>query len=379
MHELMQRRGSKLDRMRELEASFGHPTRAYRKIHVAGTNGKGSVTTKIASALTQLGYKTGLYTSPHIVSFHERIKIDGKMISVEEASFFLSKILEISREATFFEVITMLAFLYFQSKNVDFAVIETGLGGTLDPTNVIAPELSVITSISYDHMNVLGNTLEEIAENKAGIIKPNTGVVLSFRAALAPVFKKAFQERAPMYILPKTHDWMEENTEIAKKAISILFPMAEPLDFSALPPCRFEIVEKEGLPIVFDIAHNIDGLEKLFTKLEETFPTRPVFAIFGMSHDKDIKTIAPFLKSKAQEIYPFDIDNPRIMRRRDLADVLETEWEDLNAFLECAKRENGVVVVAGSAYIMKDVKEAVFPLLQPLLQSQDLEKCGEFR
>ncbi len=360
MHDLMQKRGSKLDRMKELDAAFGSPSRDYRKIHVAGTNGKGSVATKVASALTQLGYRTGLYTSPHITTFHERIQIDGKMISFDDASFFLTKILEMSREATFFEVVTLLAFLYFQSKKVDFAVIETGLGGTLDPTNVITPELSVITSISYDHMNILGSTIEEIAANKAGIIKPNTGVVLGYRAALQPVLRQAFQEKAPVYILPPNEDWMDENTQIAKKVVSLLFPTAAELDFSALPPCRFEIFDKEGLPLIFDIAHNEDGLAKLFTKVRATFPERKIFTIFGIAQDKCVEFAIPFLKVNSFEIYPFDIENPRIMRRDDLANLLETKWNNLDKFLELAREENGVVVVTGSAYIMHEAKEAVF-------------------
>ena len=364
MHNLVEKRGSKLDRMKELDLAFGMPSRDYRKIHVAGTNGKGSVSTKIASALTALGYKTGLYTSPHINTFHERVQIDGKMISVEEASFFLTKILEISKDATFFEVLTMLAFLYFQTKNVDFAVIETGLGGTLDPTNIINPELSVITSISFDHMNLLGSTLDEIAENKAGIIKPNTGVVLGYRAALDPVLKKAVLERSPIYILPPEADWIEENTNIAKKAVSLLFPSAQNLDFSILPPCRFEILERDGLPIIFDIAHNEDGLKKLFSKLEKTYPGRKIFTIFGMSQDKCIDFAIPFLKNRAAEIFPFDVENPRIMRRADLANLLDSTWDDLDNFIKLADAKNGIVLITGSAYIMQAAKEAIFkPLL----------------
>ncbi len=360
----MQKRGSKLDRMKELDAFFGSPSRDYRKIHVAGTNGKGSVSTKIASALSQQGFKTGLYTSPHIQTFHERIQIDGKMISVVEASFFLSKILEASKEATFFEVVTMLALLYFQSRKVDFAVIETGLGGTLDPTNIIRPELSIITSISYDHMDILGHTLNEIAENKAGIIKLNTPVLLGYRASLPSVLQKVFQEKSPLYIMPPVDDWMEENTQIAKKAISLLFPTAQDLDFSILPPCRFEVVERDGLPIIFDIAHNQDGLEKLFDKVQKSYPNRKMFIIFGMSQDKCVDFALPFLKNLPAEIFPFDVENPRIMRREDLASLINSKWDSLEDFLELADKEEGIVVVTGSAYIMQAAKDSIFLLPQ---------------
>jgi dihydrofolate synthase/folylpolyglutamate synthase len=346
--------------MLELDTAFNFPHKSYKTIHVAGTNGKGSVTTKIASALTQLGFKTGLYTSPHIDTFHERIQINGEMISNEDASFFLNKILEISKEITFFEALTMLAFLYFQKKQVDFAVIETGLGGTLDATNVILPELSVITSISYDHMNILGNSLNEIAENKAGIIKQNTGVVVGYRAALEPVLRKAFEEKAPLYILPPKSDWVEENTEIAKKVVSLLFPMAKPLDYTILPPCRFEILENDGLTYIFDIAHNQDGLEKLFERVHKFYPDQKVFVIFGTCKDKSIDFAIPFLKKHAEEIFPFDIENPRIMRRSDLAAIIGSNWENLELFTALARKENGIVLITGSAYIMAEAKERLF-------------------
>lgn len=352
----MQRRGAKLETMRELEASFQFPSNSFRKIHIAGTNGKGSVSTKIASALTQLGYKTGLYTSPHIHTFHERIQIDGQMISKDDASFFLTKILEISREATFFEIITMLAFLYFQSKKVDFAVIETGLGGTLDATNIIMPELSIITSISYDHMHILGNSLEEIAENKAGIIKPNTPLILGYRAALTPILKKAIDEKSPFYVLPPESDWIEENTNIAKKAITHLFPNAKDLDYSLLPPCRFEVVESDHLTYIFDIAHNQDGLEKLFERVLKIYPDRKIFTLFGACKDKCADLPVPFLKNHSDEIFPFDIENPRLMRREELGAILDSDWKNLDLFIDLAKKESAIVVVTGSAYIMADAK-----------------------
>ena len=262
--------------MHNLDLAFGSPWKSYKTIHVAGTNGKGSVSTKIAFALSQLGFKTGLYTSPHIETFHERIQIDGKMISFEDAEYFLVKILEVSREATFFEVMTMLAFLYFQSKEVDYAVIETGIGGTLDPTNILIPVLSVITSISYDHMAILGDTLDEIASNKAGIIKQRTPVVISSRANFDSIYKKAFQENAPLHVAEASDDWCKENTEIAKKVISLLFPGHPSLDFSALPPCRFEIHNYGGIPLIFDIAHNKDGFKKLFQKIENAYPDKKI-------------------------------------------------------------------------------------------------------
>ena len=306
-------------------------------IHIAGTNGKGSVSTKIASALTQLGYKTGLFTSPHLVSFHERIQINGVPISEEAASTFPL------RGDHFFERWMWLALDYFSQEKVDFAVIETGLGGTYDQTNFIQPILSVITSISFDHRSVLGNTLDEIAENKAGIIKPKTPVVISHRAALKPVLQKAFQESSPLHILPPVDDWMEENTALSKKAISLLFPI-EGLDFSALPPCRFESCRIGPLHCLFDIAHNEDGLRRLFARLRAFYPDKPLHVIFGLSKDKDPICI-DIVKAHATTIYYISTENPRLrpFPKRDLGEFLE--------------QVNGLVVVTGSAYIMHQARQ----------------------
>ena len=364
--------------MHNLDLAFGSPWKSYKTIHVAGTNGKGSVSTKIASALSQLGFKTGLYTSPHIETFHERIQIDGKMISFEDAEYFLVKILEVSREATFFEVMTMLAFFYFQSKEVDYAVIETGIGGTLDPTNILIPVLSVITSISYDHMAILGDTLDEIASNKAGIIKQRTPVVISSRANFDSIYKKAFQENAPLHVAEASDDWCKENTEIAKKVISLLFPGHPSLDFSALPPCRFEIHNYGGIPLIFDIAHNKDGFKKLFQKIENAYPDKKIFSIFGMSQDKCVEFAISFLKAKSAAILPIDTDNTRLMRKADLNVLLGQKERGIEEFLQLAKKEEGVLVVTGSAYIMHPAKKLLnLSHIQSAQSNQALEKCCE--
>jgi dihydrofolate synthase / folylpolyglutamate synthase len=157
-----------------------HPEHSFRSIHIAGTNGKGSVSHLLASVLQAAGYKTGLYTSPHLKDFRERIRINGKMIPKDEVISFVDAYQSHFEkiEPSFFEWTVGLAFHYFKKKKVDIAVIETGLGGRLDSTNVITPELSVITNISYDHMNLLGNSLEKIAKEKAGIIKKNVPVII---------------------------------------------------------------------------------------------------------------------------------------------------------------------------------------------------------
>lgn len=345
-----------LERMEAMDRAFGFPSKCFRSVHVAGTNGKGSVTTKIAKGLTCCGHKTGLYTSPHINTFRERIKVDGQMISVGAVDEYLNQIFLFSVEVTFFEVMTMLAFLHFRKEKVGFAVIETGLGGKYDATNIIQPNLTVITNISFDHTQILGNTLEEIAENKAGIIKSETPVVLGNRAALRPMFRAAFKLRSPLHIVRPVFDWMEENEAIAKRALTVLsIPHAAKIP--DVPPCRFEIIEREGVTYLFDIAHNPDGMEKLFDKLKRTFPERSYSVIFSMSAGKEVSTAVRTIERYTCSIFPFDSGTPRLLRKPQLEEILGRGVdESLEVFLAKAKERGDVIVVTGSAYIMKELK-----------------------
>src|SRR5580658_8362588 len=185
-----------------LSAFIGNPERRFKSVHVAGTNGKGSTSHMLAAIFQEAGYKTGLYTSPHLKDFRERIRVNGQLISEDFVVDFVDRIRPVSEaiDPSFFEVTVAMAFDYFARNNVDIAVVEVGLGGRLDSTNVITPDLSVITNISYDHMNLLGDTLPAIAAEKAGIIKPNVPVVIGEHDPLtAPVFEqKAARENAPL-------------------------------------------------------------------------------------------------------------------------------------------------------------------------------------
>src|SRR5215510_1155444 len=181
--------------IQKLSDFLGDPHKRFKSIHIAGTNGKGSVSHMLASILQTAGYKTGLYTSPHLKDFRERIKIDGEMVSKEFIVDFTEQIKIISEkiEPSFFEITVAMAFEYFVEEEVDIAVIETGLGGRFDSTNIITPELSVITNIGWDHMNILGDSLEKIAFEKAGIIKQNTPIVVG---EVIPETEKLFNEVA---------------------------------------------------------------------------------------------------------------------------------------------------------------------------------------
>src|ERR1700722_8747288 len=186
----------------QLTEYIGNPQTKFKSVHIAGTNGKGSTSHMLAAIFQTAGYKTGLYTSPHLKDFRERIKVDGKMIDEAFVMDFVEKIrpLADSIDPSFFEVTVIMAFDYFAQQEVDIAIVEVGLGGRLDSTNIILPELSVITNISYDHMNLLGDTLPAIAGEKAGIIKKGVPVVIGeYQQETAPVFQqKAGLENAPL-------------------------------------------------------------------------------------------------------------------------------------------------------------------------------------
>ena len=197
-----------LNNIIELDEILKHPHKNFKTIHVAGTNGKGSVSNLLAAVLQSAGYKTGLFTSPHLKDFRERIRVNGKMISEKHITTFVSKHQKHfdKLQPSFFEWTVALAFDYFKKQKVDIAIIEVGLGGRLDSTNIITPQLSVITNISYDHMNLLGNTLQKIAGEKAGIIKKNIPVVIGeTQKNSSNVFvAKAKKEKAKIYFADNT-------------------------------------------------------------------------------------------------------------------------------------------------------------------------------
>ena len=317
-----------LGRMRALMDYLGNPQEAYPIIHVAGTKGKGSTSALMASALTAAGYKTGLYTSPHLQDYVERIQIDGQPIPharlvelVEEVKPAVAKIPAL----TTFEITTALGLLYFARQKVDAAVIEVGLGGRLDATNVVTPRVSVITSLSYDHMAVLGNTLTLIAGEKAGIIKPGIPVVSSPQPeeALAVLEKVAAERNAPLTLVGRDVPFKPMEHSLDGQTLAILNPSQEPYPksvilripllgahqvvnaataYTALQasglnlseedirrgfadvrwPCRFEIVRREP-PVVLDSAHNLDSSRNCARRWMITFPGRPVIWIFGHS------------------------------------------------------------------------------------------------
>lgn len=350
----------------ELCETLGNPHRKFRSIHIAGTNGKGSVSHMLASILMSCGYKTGLYTSPHLRDFRERIRINGQMISEEFVTMFTERMMpEIDRvEPSFFEITVAMAFDYFAVKTVDVAVIETGLGGRLDSTNIITPELSVITNIGWDHMNILGDTLPKIASEKAGIIKPGIPAVIGeFDPLTAPVFiDKAAREEAPMVfaedvwksdryrhqdgllIVDAHRNGSEERISCTldlpgiyqvKNLLTILsaidqlrsvgWNLPEEKVLEGLKDAgrrtglrgRWEQIRSRPRLIV-DVAHNPPGMQLLKEQINIT-PHHRLHIILGMVKDKDVDAVLKLLPEGA--LYYFTRAGiPRAMPEEELAE-----------------------------------------------------------
>lgn len=346
-----------------------NPHKKFKSIHIAGTNGKGSVSHMLAAVLQTAGYKTGLYTSPHLKDFRERIKIDGKEVSEEFVINFTEKIKPLIEQIqpSFFEITVAMAFDYFAEQQVDIAIIEVGLGGRLDSTNIITPELSVITNIGYDHMNMLGNTLEAIAGEKAGIIKEKIPVVIGeYNTITAPVFlNKAKEKNAPISFANKKRnipDWQWKNHELIAEAAeehktdrkhfhldltgiyqtknlltvleacSLLHDMGwktgEHIIQKALPHVkkltglhgRWEIIHHNPV-VILDVGHNEDGIKQIVQQLELT-PHKNLHIILGMVKDKEIGKVLSLLP-KSAEYYFTQAAIPRALD----AEALKAEGE----------------------------------------------------
>lgn len=328
----------RIDRICEI---LDHPERKFKSIHVAGTNGKGSVTNLLASILFKAGYKVGLYTSPHFKDFRERIKVNGKCISKEAVISFVQSLKNTELlEPSFFEYSTAMAFDYFNREQVDFAIIETGLGGRLDSTNIIVPELSIITSISMDHMDFLGNTLEAIAGEKAGIIKPEIPVVVSAESeaeVLEVFYSKAAEQDSPLYTamaheaaeLVSNHSFRLDNLSLVKKAIEVLRDQGFEIGGAAVTKGVSSAVEDWGFfgrwyqdpeqtDLYYDVAHNEAGIKHVLSKAEEIAPLSDWGFVFGMVRDKDRAKVLELLPG-ASKYYLCQAQVPRALPVEDLA------------------------------------------------------------
>lgn len=348
-----------LDNILDLSQSLGNPHQAYKSIHIAGTNGKGSTSHMLASILQKNGYKTGLYTSPHLKDFRERIRIDGKKISKKNVIDFIKNHREVLEriKPSFFEMTLALAFDHFSQNGVEIAVIETGLGGRLDSTNIIKPELSIITNISRDHMDILGDSLDKIAFEKAGIIKDGIPVIIGERNLITdPVFiEKSLSLNAPItfaedeweivdsqiksgyqdiWILPMTSSvpfkvhldllghYQLKNIKSILSALKILPLNGIPLDFQKSIQSLSQVKKRTGLrgrweilsqsPLtICDTGHNEDGIKELVDQLNLT-PYKNLHFVFGVVKDKELDAVLSLLPQNAY-YYFCKADIPRAM------------------------------------------------------------------
>lgn len=389
---------------------LGNPHQKFKTIHVAGTNGKGSTSHMLASVLQTAGYKTGLYTSPHLKDFRERIKVNAEMCTESFVIDFTSRIQPMIQEIqpSFFEITVAMAFEYFAIQNVDIAIIEVGLGGRLDSTNIIKPELSIITNIGWDHMNLLGNSLELIASEKAGIIKESIPVIIGENTAITrPIFEqKAKELNAPIHwanedrwvsdfsiaahqidieVVEKRNDehtnyqldlpgiYQTKNLLTVLSAIEILNLKNWQLNavhvHKALSHIkkltglhgRWEVLKDKPL-LVLDVAHNEDGILQMVKQIE-LVGAQDVHIVMGMVKDKEIDRVLNLLPKTAHYYFtkapiPRALDENILMQEAFKKGLLGKCFPLINDAVQNAlvhAKENDLVLVCGSVFVVGEV------------------------
>lgn len=382
-----------LDRMIRLLELMGNPHRAYPVIHVTGTKGKGSVSAFCSSVLHEAGLKSGLYTSPHLIDFNERIQVDLQPIphlDMVKLIHTLKPLIEEVKEITTFEIATALAFQYFKDMKVDYAIVEVGLGGRLDATNVVDPILSIITAISYDHQAILGNSIAEIAAEKAGIIKPGKPVIVAsqINEALKVLLKTASEKGSPVTLVGKDYSYVpvshnldsqtmqiwsaddqekmdryiEGDPQNQWKPVKFEIPLlgAHQLEnattaYSALKvlqrqesrvtderiisgfrkvswPCRFDVISKKPM-IILDSAHNRDSALKLRLTLDDYLPEKDVILVFGASEDKDVRGMLMDLMPRVERVIATQSVHPRALEANVIVDYVHRMGKRAEAIL----------------------------------------------
>lgn len=394
----------------QLCESLGNPQNKFKSVHIAGTNGKGSTSHMLAAIMQVAGYKTGLYTSPHLKDFRERIRINGQMITESYVVDFIERLRPLIEkiEPSFFEITVAMAFEYFVHHRVDIAIVEVGLGGRLDSTNIITPELSVITNIGWDHKNMLGDTLQKIAAEKAGIIKPGVPVVIGDRQL--PTFsvfeEKAKQEKASLYIATEKNfvaDWRFEQhmlvAEVTKthtdeknfyhldlpgiyqtknlvtvlEAVKILQQKQWVISEEHIQKALKQVKKLTGLhgrwetilehpTVIVDVAHNEDGFKAIVQQLELT-TYHHLRIVIGMVKDKEVDHILSLLP-KAAMYYFTKSQIPRALPETELAEKARAaglkgqHYAEVNAALKDAldhSDKDDLILVCGSVFVVGEV------------------------
>jgi dihydrofolate synthase/folylpolyglutamate synthase len=366
---------------------LNNPEKKFKSIHIAGTNGKGSTGHMLASILQEAGYKVGLYTSPHLKDFRERIKINGICIRKNCVSNFVKKnktFLE-AQGLSFFEMTVGMAFDYFAKKKVDIAIIEVGLGGRLDSTNIITPEISIITNIGYDHTQFLGNTLSEIAYEKAGIIKRGIPVVIGeTHKETLPVFKeKAAQLNSKLFIaendnnkLPPSDlkgEYQTHNIKTVLTSVSILKELGWHIDSDNIQKGLLHVVKNTGLlgrwqvlqlqpKIICDTAHNKEGLQYTLKQLaKENYHNLHI--VLGVVNDKNLATILPLFPKKATYYFckakvPRALDAALLAQKAKTYKLTGNTYPSVNDALKQAKINAGiddVIYIGGSTFVVAEI------------------------
>ncbi len=405
----IQRFGEKFDlkRMNIACTMLGNPQRKFKSIHITGTNGKGSTSTYIAEILKQAGYKVGLFTSPYIVKFTERIQINGNYISDKVLLKYINQVYKLHHQVvedyneviTFFEVVTLISFLYYRDQRVKFAVYEVGLGGLLDATNVITPIISVLTNVSYDHTGVLGNTLESILTNKLGIVKKNVPLITTLdNNKLKPIVDRhTIKMESDLYWLhvkdinnvqfgaTTKFDYKEKTYEISLKgihqpanaicAIETINLLVEKkyikenhsavlkgLKLASIPG-RLEVIKD----VIFDGAHNEAAFKSLIDTVNTLYSDKYIKVIFTMMHDKDIDTVMKLTNTFGDEIHFVELNMPRCEK----ADKLYKMSKHHNKYLAINPiqtfhelvlgiEENELILVCGSLYLVSALRKEIY-------------------
>lgn len=407
-----------LSRTEKLLELLGNPHKKLKCIHIAGTNGKGSTTAMISSVLMESGYKVGMYTSPYVEEFEERIQINKINIPKDKLSEIVTKVAYKVEEViklgydnpTEFEIITAAMFYYFYEEKVDYSVIEVGLGGRLDSTNVLNPILSVITSINYDHMEILGHTLDEIAKEKAGIIKGAPVILYPQCGKVQEVIEKTCNYRKSRLI--KVNDYVEEisifssskNIGVQKFSIktkkslynielpllgeyqinnccTAILTIEELINIGVSVskesikaglkkvkwPARLEILNKDPL-VVIDGAHNIDGIKSLTKTLKESFSYNNLILILGILKDKQVENMVKEITPKAKKVITVTPHNNRAERCEHLIHIVEKyndNCEYLNSYYKAYEKalsyckEEDMILICGSLYMVGDMRKII--------------------
>ena len=389
----------------KLCALLDNPQNKFKSIHITGTNGKGSSAHMLAAVLQAAGYKTGLYTSPHLKDFCERIKINGVEVQKDFVVAFVKRMKGAikSIKPSFFELTVAMAFEYFTTVNIDVAVIEVGLGGRLDSTNIIDPEVSLITNIGYDHMDILGDTLSQIAYEKAGIIKSNRPVVISeHQSEVAKVFiDKAAETESPIYfaselIIPKRNEngtfqlqtsglnllvepelkgmYQEKNIRGVLQTCRVLRQLGYSITQEAIVDGINNTVQLTGLKgrwqkignnptVICDTAHNVEGLLEIIKQIKAT-PHQKLRWVFGMVKDKPPERILDILPTGAH-YYFCQAKIPRAMNANELYTQAKAKGligkpvADVNEALQMAKQESSpqdLIMVGGSTFVVAEIE-----------------------